>query len=247
MRGKIALISGGGRGIGAATSKLLAKRGARVVVNFAKDAAAAEKVVQDIREDGGEAIAIQADVCNPDDIGRMFNQVKERWGSPEILVSNANMRFVMASFADMAWDDFSDKLNSELKAAFLITKAVTPGMIEKGYGRIVYIASGLGRHPRPGFIAHGTAKAGLIQFAKYIAQEYGPHGIVANVISPGLVLTDATKFMPEEHIKRTAAMTPIGRVASPEDIAGAIAMYASDDAKFVSGVYVPVNGGAEMD
>lgn len=147
----------------------------------------------------------------------------------------------------MNWDEFSQKLNDEMKAAFTVTKAVIPTMIKNGYGRIVYVASGLAKNPRPRMIAHGTAKAGLVQFAKYVAQELDPNGITVNVISPGLVDTEAIADQPVQSRERIASLTPLGRIANPEDVARAIAMYVSDDCQFITGVYVPVNGGIAMD
>ncbi|MBN6188778.1 SDR family oxidoreductase [Aneurinibacillus sp. BA2021] len=247
MQGKTAIITGGARGIGAAAAKLLASRGARVAVNYVHNHEAAEQTVFEIKANGGEAIAVQADVREEAQVNEMVKIVQETYGSVDILVSNANMSFAMKPFMEMSWDEFSTKLNDELKAAFVLTKAVAPLMMERKYGRIIYIASGLAKSPSPMFIAHGTAKGGLVSFAKYIAQELGPHGITANIVSPGLVLTDATTHTPENMKQMLAAMTPLGRIAQPEDVARAIAMYAGDDSGFITGAYTPVNGGHAME
>lgn len=247
MQGKIALVTGGARGIGAATSKLLASQGAKVVVNFAHNEQAAQKVVQEISDAGGESISIRADVRDEDQVANMVSSIVETWGTIDILVNNANMSFSMKPLSEMTWDEFSQKLNDEMKAAFHLTKAVTPIMAAKHFGRIVYVASGLARRPLRNMAAHGSAKAALVQFARYVAEEFGGQGITANVISPGLVLTEATKFQPEENLKRTAALTPLGHVATPEDVAQAILMYCGDGCQFVTGTYVPVNGGMAMD
>ncbi|PWI57211.1 SDR family NAD(P)-dependent oxidoreductase [Sulfoacidibacillus thermotolerans] len=247
LMGKVALVTGGGRGIGAATSKLLAERGARVVVNYVGNQASAEQVVAEIVQKGGEALAVQADVRDVGQVEQMVGVAVKKWGTIDLLVNNANMSFAMKPIADMTWDEFAQKLNDEMKSAFYLTQSVTRVMVRQHYGRIVYIASGLARRPGPRMAAHGTAKAALVQFARFVAQEYGPMGITANVISPGLVQTDATRFQPEEYLKHTAEVTPLGHVATPEDIAHAIAMYVSDDTQFITGVYVPVNGGLSMD
>jgi len=246
LQGKVAIVTGGGRGIGAATAKLLAARGAKVVVNYFSNSASAEGVVSAIQAAGGEAIALQADVRDAAQVGKLVEGTKSAFGRIDILVSNANMNFAMKPFTAMSWDEFSQKLNDEMKAAFETTKAVVPTMIEQKYGRIIYISSGLGKNPSPNFIAHGTSKGALDSFSRYIAQELGPQGITANVVAPGLTETDATAHQPAEGKKFMASLTPLKRIAEPEDIASAVAFFASDDSKFMTGTYAPVNGGMEM-
>jgi len=247
MDERVALVTGGGRGIGAATSKLLAGRGIKVAVNFARNEASAQKVVEDITKANGKAMSVQADVRDAAEVEQMVAAIVKAWGKVDILVNNANMSFAMKPIAEMTWEEFSQKLNDEMKAAFLMTKAVTPLMMEQKYGRIVYVASGLARRPTRRMGAHGSAKAALVQFARYVAEEYGQYGITANTVSPGLVLTEATRFRPEENLKRTASLTPLGHVATPDDVAHAIAMFCGDECQFVTGSYLPVNGGMSMD
>lgn len=244
---RVALITGSSRGIGAATARVLADRGARVVVNYYSDEAAAHETAADVESNGGEAMVVQADVRDAHDVERMVDTVIEEWGTIDVLVNNANMPFAKKSFADMSWEEFSQKVTDELEAAFRVSKAVLPAMVEQSYGRVVYVSSGLGDHAAPGFIAHGTAKAALDMFSKYIALEYGESGITANVIAPGLVETDATADRVDQLREHVAADTPLGRVAQPEDLALAIAAFASDDARFVTGTYTPVNGGKSME
>ncbi|WP_274651034.1 SDR family NAD(P)-dependent oxidoreductase [Paenibacillus humicola] len=248
MANKVAIVTGGARGIGSATARLLALRGAAVVINYVSQREAAEAVAEEIRAAGGRAAAFRADVRDEQQIAELVRFAKETFGGRiDILVNNANMSFAMKPFEAMSWEEFSQKLNDELKSAFMMTKAVIPSMIEHKYGRIVYISSGLGKHPGPNMIAHGTAKGGLDTFSLYIAQEFGPHGITANVVAPGLVDTDATAFIPDEMKKAAGSHAPLGRVGQPDDIAGVVAFLASDDAKFVTGTYTPVNGGASME
>jgi 3-oxoacyl-[acyl-carrier protein] reductase len=136
----------------------------------------------------------------------------------------------------------------ELQAAFELTKAVLPAMQKQHYGRLVYVGSGLAKAPTmQGGMSIGTAKAGLVAFARYIAKEYGSYGITANVVSPGLVETELSSRIPSEQKQRIASMTPLGRVAQPEDIARAIAFFASDDSAFMTGTSMPVNGGMSME
>nr|WP_248931072.1 SDR family oxidoreductase [Paenibacillus hamazuiensis] len=250
LQGKIAIVTGAARGIGRAAAKSLARQGAKVVVNYVSNQEAAEQVVADIRSAGGEAVAVRADVRDEGQMANLVEQTKSAFGGRiDILVCNANMHFVTKPFAEMSWDEFAQKLNDELKAAFVTTKAIIPTMTEQKYGRIIYTSSGSGKHPTPNFIAHGTAKAGLDSFVRFIASEYGPHGITANVVAPGLTETEASaNTQGIEHIKKAiVGITPLGRVAQPEDIADVIAFFASDASRFVTGAYTPVNGGMMME
>jgi 3-oxoacyl-[acyl-carrier protein] reductase len=244
---RVALVTGSSRGIGAATAKLLADRGARVVVNYYSNQTAAEATASDIRSNDGQALVLQADVREREDVERMVGTTNDEWGTIDILVNNANMPFSKKSIADMSWDEFAQKPMDELAAAFRTSKAVLPGMVDQNYGRLVYVSSGLGDHPAPGFVAHGTAKAALDAFAKYVAQEYGEAGITANVVAPGLVETDATAAKVDAVGEQVAAETPLGRVATPTDVAHAIVPFVSDDARFLTGTYTPVNGGKTME
>lgn len=247
LQGKVAVVTGGSRGIGRATSILLARRGAKVVVNYLSNIDAAEEVVSEIRISGGVGIAIQADVRQKDQMLKLVAVAKEAFGRIDVLVCNANMHFETKPFAELSWEEFSQKLNDELNAAFVTTKAVIPTMTQQKFGRIIYISSTLSRDPSPYMIAHGTAKGGLNTFSMYIAQEFGPDGISANVVAPGLVQTDATAFLTEQEKQVISNFTPLGRVAEPEDVAGVISFLASDDARFVTGTYTPVTGGLSME
>ncbi len=173
---RVAIITGASRGIGAATALVLAKHGCRVVVNYRASAPEAEEVVAAIAAAGGEAVAIKADVTVPSDVTAMVDEVERRWGGTDVLVHNALIPFAITSFAKLSWEQLGGKLDSELRAAFLVTKAVVPGMISRGYGRLVYLTTGLSRRPRDGMIALGTAKAALDQFVRYVALELARTG-----------------------------------------------------------------------
>ncbi len=247
MEGRVAIVTGGGQGIGAATARLLAQRGAAVTVNYLSNSAAADQLVAEIKKSGGKATAIRADIRIPEQVNELVSQTLSEYKRIDIMVNNANMSFVQKPFLEMAWDEFAQKLNDEMKAAFYMTKAVAPTMIEQKYGRLVYVASGLAKHPGPRFIAHGSSKAALAGFVRYIAQELGPHGITANTVSPGLTETRATAAQPAEFKQRLVAVTPMSRIGQPDDVAKVIAFYASEDCGFVTGAYTPVNGGAQME
>jgi 3-oxoacyl-[acyl-carrier protein] reductase len=248
LTGKVALVTSGSRGIGAATALVLAERGFRVAVNYHASAPQAEEVVAASRAAGGEAVAIQADVTAPDDVAGMVSEIDQRWGGVDVLVHNALIPFAITSFAELTWEQLGGKLDRELRAAFLMTKAVVPGMISRGYGRLVYLSTGLSRHPRDGMITLGTAKAALDQFVRFIALELAPHGITANLIAPATVegTTMSRKLTPEQ-IHELAAATPMGRLVRPDDVARTVAFFASDDSGFTTGHYIPVNGGVAMD
>ncbi|GCE20019.1 SDR family NAD(P)-dependent oxidoreductase [Dictyobacter kobayashii] len=172
---RVALITGVSRGIGAATAKILATRGVHVVINYLRNHEAAEQLVAEIRVANGNAIALQADVQDREQIQQLIARAQEAYGHIDILVSNAPTSFHPKPILQMSWDEFFQPVEGELKAAFELTKAVVPSMIAQHYGRLIYTASNMARQPSfPGGCAVGTAKAGLIAFVKYVAQELGP-------------------------------------------------------------------------
>lgn len=247
--GRVALITGSSRGIGAATARLLASRGMRIIVNYRSSREEADGVVASIRDAGGEAIAVKADVRDPEAVHDMVDQARAAMGEVEVLVHNALIPYAVKSLDEMSWDELGGKLDQEMRAAFVTTKAVVPGMAKGGYGRIVYLGTVLSRVPRPGMIALGVSKAALSQFARYVAQETGPHGITVNVVAPGPVNETAMTagVLGDEHKQRQAAQTALGRIATPDDVARAVAFYAGDDSGFITGITAPVNGGLAMD
>lgn len=246
MTKKTALITGGARGIGAATAKKLAADGFKVLINFVHNETAATDVVNDIAKAGGEAYAYKADVRVKGDIENMFQKILKEHGGVDVLVSNANISFEMKPFTGMLWEEFSQKMNDELHAAFATAKLAVPSMISKKFGRLIFISSTLSENPSPHFLAHGVAKGALDSFSKYLAQELGPMGITANIVAPGLVATDATAHMPEDQKTLIKNFTPMQRIAIPDDIANTVSFLAKDESSFVTGTYIPVSGGAYM-
>ncbi|MFF3061681.1 SDR family NAD(P)-dependent oxidoreductase [Streptomyces sp. NPDC057909] len=246
--GRVALVTGAGSGIGAATARLLAARGMRVVVNYLRSGRSAEKVVAGIEATGGQAMAVQADVREAAAVESMVEQVQAAWGGVDVLVHNALIPYAVKPFQDMTWEELGGKLDAEMHAAFLVTKAVLPAMTGQGWGRIIYLGTGLSRRPREGMIALGTAKAALEQFARYVAQELGPQGITVNVVAPGPVESRmADDVFDDAHKQRQVAATPLGRLAYPADVAQAVAFYAGEDNAFMTGTTAAVNGGMSMD
>ena len=245
--GRVAVITGGSRGIGAATALVLAERGFRVVVNYRSSAKEADEVVHAATGAGGEAFAIRADVTVPDDVHALVDETRRRWGLVDVLVHNALIPYEVTTFAELSWEQLCDKLEQELLAAFLVTKAVVPGMVSSGYGRLIYLSTVLSRQPREGMITLGTAKAALDQFVRFVALELAPKGITANLVAPATVAdTTASRLLDVEEVHKLGANNPMGRLVRPEEVAKTVAFLASEDAGFTTGHYLEVNGGLSM-
>ncbi|MEW2805922.1 SDR family oxidoreductase [Streptomyces massasporeus] len=238
-----ALVTGGSRGIGAATSRELAARGYRVAVNYFSNREAADQVVKLIAADGGEAFAVQANVHDPAQAAELLERSTTD-GRLDVLVCNAGARFTPTSVQTLAWDDFRTKVTDELASVYTLTQHALTLMGARGQGRIVYVSSAVADGPpAPGMAAHGTAKAALNTFARFVAYEAGSLGINVNVVAPGYVRTESSARMPQELQRRLAENTPLGRVAEPEDVARVIAMLVGEEAGFVTGEVLTVDGG----
>lgn len=246
--GRVAVITGASRGIGAATALTLAEQGFRVVVNYRSSSAEADEAVGAATAAGGEAVAIRADVTESDQVAAMVGEIDARWGGVEVLVHNALIPYDVTSFADLSWEQLGGKLDRELHAAFLVTKAVVPDMVSRRYGRLIYLTTILSRRPRQGMITVGTAKAAMDQFVRYVALELAPHQITANLVSPATVADPtASALLTAEEIRQLGATNPMGRLVSPEEVAKTVAFLAGEDSGFITGHCLEVNGGLAMD
>ncbi|BDP44327.1 dehydrogenase (plasmid) [Deinococcus aetherius] len=257
LHGKVALVTGASRGIGAATAKLLAAQGASVGVNYVSNEARAREVVSAIEAAGGRAVAVRGSVGEQAEVEAMVRQVEEELGPIDILVCNADAvrEFTVKPFVDLSWAEFEDLLTGETKAVFYPVGAVVGGMMKRGAGTIINVSSQLSRRAQEGMAGHSSGKAAVDALTRTLANELGPHGIRVNAVAPGLVQTEASASMWSGDqgqdggpglMARMRQMTPLRRIATPEDVAGAIVMLASDAASFVTGVYLDVNGGMTM-
>lgn len=242
LRERVAVVTGGSRGIGRAIALQLADLGADVVVNYHSSTEAAEEVVGLIGEKGRQAIAIQADVRDNDAVTAMMKQVNKELGGPHILINNAGLTRdnVMLRMKEEDWDLI---LDTNLKGAFLCTKAVQRYMLKNRYGRIVNITSIAGLAGNAGQANYAASKAGLVGLTKSVAKELGSRTITCNAVAPGYIPTELTQNLPDEFIEQATELTPLGRLGTVEDVARAVAFLASDAAEFITGEVLRVDGG----
>lgn len=246
LENKVVLVTGGSRGIGRSTVRLLASHGASVAINYLKSDEQARVIKEIIEEDGGVAETFQGDTTDPQQVNDLVSQVRRRFGRIDVLVANAAMGFKVAPFIDSEWADFELKLTNELKSIFLLCKAVTPEMIERKSGSIIAVSSTMSKLAQHGYAAHSAAKAALDAFVRAVASELGPDGVRINTVAPGLILTDAAATMSNQIKDASATRCPLRRNGLPRDVAGAILFLASDLSQFMTGVYLPVDGGHTM-
>ena len=245
LDGKTALVTGASRGIGRAIALCLAAEGARVAINYAGNVKAAEEVKASIEAAGGTAILCQADIADSAAVEAMIADVVKEFGAIDILVNNAGITrdTLLMRMKD---EDFAKVLDTNLKGVFYCTKAVSKLMMKKRSGRIVNMASVVGLVGNAGQTNYAAAKAGVIGFSKSAAKELASRGITVNVVAPGFIGTDMTAGLPESVKEKMLTDIPLGRMGEPEDVASAVLFLASDQASYITGQVVNVDGGMVM-
>ena len=246
LEGQVALVTGGGRGIGRAISVMLARVGAKVAVNYRTNEAAATETVEAIRAAGGTAVALPGDVSRAEDAGRLVTENEARLGPLDVLVVNHGI-WRRAPIETMSPDQWDETLAVNLRGAYAICHQASRVMIPRRRGAIVTIASTAGQRGEPFYAHYAASKGAILAFTKSLAAELAVHGIRVNAVSPGWVLTDMTRdtFSGPEAAEALAAI-PLGRPGTPEEIAGPVVFLASDLASYLYGEVLSVNGGAVM-
>jgi 3-oxoacyl-[acyl-carrier protein] reductase len=245
MTGKVAIVTGASRGIGRAIACKLASLGAHVIITFRTDADGAAEVVREIEAHGGQARSLQSDVRSAADAEAVVQQTTAAFGRIDILINNAGTTRDTLLMR-MTEDDWDTVLDTNLKGAFFCTKACMRPMMKQRYGRIVNISSVSGIAGNAGQANYSAAKAGLIGFTKAVAREVGSRGITVNAVAPGFVETALTRDLPQELKAQAIAHTVLGRFGTVEDMANAVAFMASDEASFITGQVLAVDGGLAL-
>jgi 3-oxoacyl-[acyl-carrier protein] reductase len=247
LAGRVAVVTGGSRGIGRATVQLLARLGAKVVINYSNDDAAANDVVASVNAAGGEAFSLKANIARLDEAERLLDATLEQFQRVDIVVCNAGIwqGAAVEQISEALWDS---TLEINLKGAWTVCRAAVPLLKQQRSGKIVLVTSTAGQRGEAGYSNYAASKGGLIAFTKSLASELAEWGINVNAVAPGWVDTEMTKdaLGDVEQRKAIAAEIPIGTIASPEDIAGPIAFLCSEWARHITGEIVNVNGGAVL-
>jgi 3-oxoacyl-[acyl-carrier protein] reductase len=243
---KVALVTGASRGIGAAAAIRLARGGAAVVVNYHQNREAAEKVLAEVLSAGARGIIFQADVTQRGQIDSMVEAAAAQLGKIDILVNNAYFPFRVSPLHEIPWPELHQAIDHELSAFYHCVHACLPAMREKKSGRIIVISTRLAQQPLPRMGAYAAAKSALESMANTMAIELGPLGVAVNVVTPAFTLTDASMIMPEAFRERVKETRPLKKHLYPEDVAGAIAFLAGDEASMLTGSHILITGGSHL-
>ena len=242
---KVALVTGASRGIGRAIALSLASDGLAVAVHYDKSADAAQKVVSEITESGGTAIAFQGNLASPDVPADLVARVKSQLGSIDILVNNAAV-MTDSSIAEMSDEMWDETIAVNLSAVFKLTRACIPAMVENKWGRIISISSQVAQTGSANHAHYSATKASLLGFTYSAAKELGASGITANVVLPGRIETDMISVRSVGRMDEWMSQTPLGRLGKPEEVAGVVTFLASVESSYITGAAINVNGGLVM-
>jgi 3-oxoacyl-[acyl-carrier protein] reductase len=246
LQGKVALVTGASRGIGAAAAKRLAQAGASVVVNYYQNKEAALEVLREIENGSGRAMVFQADVKQKNQVEAMVAAATKEFSTVDILVNNAYFPFQVGPLHELPWEKLHEAVEHELSAFHHCVTACLPGMAEKKAGRVIVVSSRLAQQPLPKMGAYAAAKSALESMANTMTIELGPLGIAVNVVTPAFTLTDASMIMPEAFRERVRETRPLKKHLYPEDVAGAIAFLAGDEASMLAGSHILITGGSHL-
>ncbi|MCY1279290.1 3-oxoacyl-[acyl-carrier-protein] reductase FabG [compost metagenome] len=244
LQGKVALVTGASRGIGQAIALELGRKGA-VVIGTATTASGAERITEALKAAGVEGAGVVLDVSSDESVVATLEQIQQQFGQPLIVVNNAGITRdnLMLRMKD---DEWFDVINTNLNSLYRLSKAVLRGMTKARWGRIINIGSVVGAMGNAGQTNYAAAKAGLEGFSRALAREVGSRAITVNAVAPGFIDTDMTRELPEAQREALQAQIPLARLGQVEEIAKVVAFLASDDASYVTGATVPVNGGMYM-
>lgn len=245
LEGKIALVTGGSRGIGRAISTRLSRMGAYVIINYARNEEAACETLRMVREGGGNGRIAKFNVADFEETGKIIRDMLKEEGPIDILVNNAGISAdgLLVRMSEADWDRVID---TNLKGVYNCCRAVTFPMMKKRWGRIINVSSVVALSGNAGQTNYSAAKAGIIGLTKSLARELGPRNICVNAIAPGFISTEMTSLIPEEEAERIKGQIPLSRLGTPEDVAGVAAFLSSEEAAYITGQVIGIDGGLYM-